>query len=157
MKKSTLIVLILLFSFLQGCATNYQAQGLTGGFTETQLDKNVFKVSFRGNGYTSPERASDLALLRSAELTLLHGYKYFIVVENSDVVNVSTYTTPTTSYTTFYGNTAQTYTYGGQTYNTSRPNSTNVIVCFDEKPDNAVLSYNAEFVYKQLSAKYEIQ
>ena len=132
MKKSTLIVLILLFSFLQGCAANYQPRGQTGeGFTETQLDKNVFRVSFSGNRYTESERASDLALLRSAELALLHGYKYFIVADNSDVIDVR-----------------------GER---SIPSSTNVIVCFDEKPDNAVLSYNAEFVYKQLSAKYEIQ
>ena len=132
MKKSTLIVLILLFSFLQGCAASYQPRGETGeGFTETQLDKNVFRVSFSGNRYTDSERASDLALLRSAELTLLHGYTYFIVADNSDVIDVR-----------------------GER---SRPSSTNVIVCFDEKPDNATFSYNAEFVYKQLSAKYEIQ
>ena len=132
MKKSTLIVLILLFSFLQGCAANYQPRGQTGeGFTETQLDKNVFRVSFSGNKYTDSERASDFALLRSAELTLQHGYKYFIMADNSDAIDVR----------------------GDR----SRPSSTNVIVCFDEKPADAVFSYDAELVYKQLSAKYDIQ
>ena len=35
---------------LAGCATAYQPEGLTGGFDETQLDRNVFRVSFKGNG-----------------------------------------------------------------------------------------------------------
>lgn len=39
-----------------GCATGYHARGLSGGFSETQLDENVFEVSFHGNGYTSHGR-----------------------------------------------------------------------------------------------------
>lgn len=154
MKKITLFAI---FLFLIGCSTPYQSIGPTGGFTETQLDENVFRVSFQGNRYTSSEVAADFALLRSAELTLLYGYKYFIIVDNSDVIDVKSYTTPVSSYTTIYGNTAQTYTYGGITYNRSIPSSTNVIVCFHEKPTDTVLSFNAEFLYKNLSAKYEIE
>ena len=47
---------------------------MSGGFTESQLDTNVFRVTFKGNGYTSPDRAEDMALLRSAELALQHGF-----------------------------------------------------------------------------------
>src|SRR5437764_1386447 len=54
------------------CATPYQRHGFTGGFSESQLDENVFRVNFRGNGYTSPERAADFTLLRSAELARAH-------------------------------------------------------------------------------------
>ena len=153
MKKITLFVLLL---FLFGCSTSYQSIGVTGGFTETRLNENIFRVSFRGNGFTSSEQAADFALLRSAELTLLYGYKYFIVIDNSEVVDVNSYTTPVTSYTTVYGNTAQTYYYGGATYNISRPSSTNVIACFHEKPTDTVLSFDAEFLYNQLTTKYEI-
>ena len=55
---------------LVACATAYQPQSFSGGFSETQLDKNVFRVSFKGNGYTNAERAEEMALLRSAELAL---------------------------------------------------------------------------------------
>jgi hypothetical protein len=64
---------------LAACATAYQQKGLTGGFDETQLDRDVFRVTFKGNGYTAPERATDLALLRCAEITLANGHKYFAV------------------------------------------------------------------------------
>ncbi len=47
---------------LAACATAYQPQSFSGGFTETQLDKNVFRVSFQGNGYTRAERAEEMAI-----------------------------------------------------------------------------------------------
>ena len=52
---------------LTGCMTAYQPDGLTGGYSEVQLSENVWRVSFKGNGYTSRERAVDMALLRSAD------------------------------------------------------------------------------------------
>jgi len=67
MKK--LIAIVILAFILQGCATSYQKTSFTGGYSETQLDENVFNVSFKGNGYTSRERVADFTLLRSAELT----------------------------------------------------------------------------------------
>ncbi|MFD2177758.1 CC0125/CC1285 family lipoprotein [Veronia pacifica] len=161
MKK--LSVLILVLACLQGCATTYQSNGFTGGYSETQIDENVFKVTFKGNAYTSKERASDFTLLRSAELTLQNGFTYFAVIDANSYSSNSTYTTPTTSNTSasFYGSGSYTYgnatttTYGGQTYNISKPNSSNTIVCFKEKPEN-LFSYNAKFTYKSISQKYGI-
>jgi len=116
---------------LAACATPYQPRGARGGFSETQLDRNVFQVTFRGNGYTSGERAADFTLLRSAELTLANGFNYFIIAEKAARTSLSTYTTPTQSYTTstatVVGNTAYgqstTTTYGGQTYLIRKPRS----------------------------------
>jgi hypothetical protein len=107
-----------------------------GGFSETQLDENVFRVSFRGNEYTRPERAADFSLLRAAELARNNGYSYFVIVDSQSYARHSTYTTPTTSTTTAQINTvgtgnisgnnvnfsansigtATTHTYGGQTF-----------------------------------------
>ncbi len=159
-----LFIITFVAIFIQGCATTYQRAGLTGGYSETQLDENVFKVSFRGNGYTERERVSDFTLLRSAELTLENGYKYFVIIDANSYTSNSTYTTPTTSHTTgsanVYGNSvygrATTTTTGGQTYNISKPSSSNTIVCFKEKPDSG-FSYNAEFIYKNISEKYGIK
>ena len=153
MKK---VLLILAIVFIQGCATAYQKQGFSGGYTETQLDTNVFKVNFAGNGYTGRERASDFALLRCAELTLDNGYNYFATIDSNQSTTNSSYTTPTQTYgtATAYGNTAYgtSTTYGGQTFHISKPSSSHTIVCFKEKPKG--FSYNAKFIKKSLKAKY---
>src|SRR6266478_2576237 len=96
--RTTLAVLIV--ALLAGCATPYQAKGMTGGFSETQLDENVFQVRFNGNGYTSGERAADFTLLRSAELAREHDYAYFVIVQSKGGYSYSTHTTPTQSHTT---------------------------------------------------------
>jgi len=132
------IILTGLAIVLGACATSYKPQGLSGGFSETQLDRNVFRVSFRGNGYTRPERAEDFALLRSAELALRNGFTHFIIVDGRSSSEYGAYTTPTQSYTTggatSYGNTAYgsatTTTYGGQSFLIRKPSATNTIVCF---------------------------
>jgi len=164
-KLSVLFTLaVLLAILLAGCATQYQAQGLSGGYTDTQLGENIFQVSFRGNGYTPSERAADFALLRAAEVTMENGFRYFVVVESGRDASVSAFTTPTQSYTTgsaySYGNTAYgsatTTTYGGQTFFIRTPSATNTILCFKEKPEIAGLVFDAEFVTKSLKRKYEI-
>jgi len=163
MKK--LIAITFAALILQGCATSYQKIGFLtgGGYSEIQLDENVFNVSFRGNGYTSRERVADFTLLRSAELTLEHGFQYFAIIDANSYTSNSTYTMPTTSHTTgiAYGSgnyaygSATTTTTGGQTYNISKPRSSNTIVCFKEKP-KTVFTYNANFIYKNIRQKYGI-
>ena len=158
MKKLKLIILLNSCFFISACSTTYQPQSFTGGYEETQLDTNMFRVSFRGNGYTSAQKTTDFTLRRSAELTLESGYSYFVIVnENTDIRN-STITTPQNSYTT--GNvdnsgyfSANTNTYGGQTINISKPTTSNTIVCYKQKPVG-ILSYNAAFILRSMVAKY---
>jgi len=59
--------------------TAYQAKGLTGGFSQTQLSEYVYEVRFQGNGYTSADRVGQFLLRRAAELTLETGHRYFVV------------------------------------------------------------------------------
>ena len=159
-----ILAAISLIAVLGGCATAYQSESLSGGFSETQLDTNVFRVSFRGNGYTRVERAEELALLRSAELTLKNGFTHFAIIDGRTREQLGTYTTPTHSYTTvnatIYGNsahgTARTTTYGGQTFNISKPSTTNTIMCFNGKPDIQGLTYDAQFICNSLGQKYEV-
>ncbi len=158
-----LSILLLSSVLISGCATTYQSHSYSGGYSETQLDENVFKVSFRGNGYTNRERVADFTLLRSAELTMQSGYKYFVIVDANSYTSNSTYTTPIKSNTTVsaygFGNyahgNARTTTSGGKTYNVSKPSSSNTIVCFKEKPKNG-FSYNAKFIFKNITKKYDI-
>ncbi len=56
-------------AFLAACATSYQPDGFSGGYSDMKLGENVWQVDFRGNGYTSSARARDFSLLRAAEIT----------------------------------------------------------------------------------------
>jgi hypothetical protein len=94
------LLVVALGALTTGCATTYHTQSLTGGFTETRLDENVFQVRFAGNGYTSRERAADFCLLRCCELAQQYGYAYLIVVDSAHYTKDSAYTTPTTATTT---------------------------------------------------------
>ena len=78
-------------------STPYQPMGFKGGYENTQLDKNVFEVTFSGNGLTSRQRVRDFAMLRSAELTIQNGYKYFISTNENTSSTQHTVVTPQTS------------------------------------------------------------
>jgi hypothetical protein len=145
----TFVILFALVIFLTGCATKYQPEGFTGGYSESQLGDNIFQVSFRGNSYTGHEIESDFALLRSAELTLQNGFRYFVVVRPDKDASVSAYTTPTQLYTTKYA-------YGGETYYISKPSASNTILCFKEKPEGGGLIFDATLVTQTLKKKYRI-
>ena len=149
------IVIAIVALFIQGC-TPYQKKGLAGGYSETQLDENVFKISFRGNAYTARERVADFTLLRSAELTLKNGFEYFVIIDADSYVSHSSSTTPTRYYTNFSNGSATTYKIGGQTTHITKPSSSNTIVCFKQKP-KSVFSYSANYVYKSIREKYEIK
>jgi hypothetical protein len=160
-KLIELLGIAILFSC---CATAYQSKGLMGGHSETQLGANIFQISFRGNAYTSNELAADFCLLRSAEVALENGFQYFIIVEADKTSKISSYTTPKTTQTTgsvrISGNIATgqatSYTTGGQTYHYSRPRTTNMILCFKDKPESEGLVFDAKFVRQAIRKKYLI-
>lgn len=147
---------------LAGCATKYQSDGgWGGGFSEVQLDKNVFKISFNGNNYTRPERAQELALLRSADLTLQHGYSYFVIMEGNSREDVRMYTAPveSTTKTSRRGNgelVSRTTTTGGNTMVDTYPTTTNTIMVYMKKPDVAGIAYDARFLCGSLAKKYQV-
>lgn len=71
-------------ALLAACATAPSLYGPAAGpgdpgFSQTQIENNRFRVSYRGNEADSIQRVDDLALVRSAELTLERGYDWFIV------------------------------------------------------------------------------
>lgn len=121
------------------CATPYQGMGFRGGYSETQLGPNVFRVAFKANAFSSHERAANLALLRSAELTLEHGFRYFVLVDSEAYSKASMHSSNNHAYTL------------------SKPRRTNTIVCFREKPDLQGSIFDAEFLVKSLRSKYEIR
>ena len=161
MKSLIASVLVLLVA---GCATPYQPTGLAGGFTETQIDTNVFRVTFKGNGFTSPERAEDMALLRSAELTLKHGFTHFAIADGRSRSETVTIDTPAQATTrgsiSTYGNTsylnARTQITGGDSITVAKPSTSNTIVLFKGKPQIAAFVYDAQFIMNSLGPKVGI-
>lgn len=148
---------------LAGCATAHQPYSYFGGggYRDVQLAENVFKVTVEANAYTSNSAATDLALLRSAELALEHKFKYFVIGTTSDDSYFSSLTTPTTTnvYATRYGNTVRgtAQTTGGQTYSFHFPAPTMTITCFTEKPALNGTIYDAAIVSKSLRAQHGIK
>jgi len=70
---------------LTGCATNYQSASFWGnGYTSYRIAEDTHSITFRGNQYTTKERAEQFAMLRAAELTLESGYTHFLVLEQKD-------------------------------------------------------------------------
>lgn len=161
MTINTAISIFLIF-ILSACATAYQPKSFSGGYSQIQLGENIWRVSFEGNGYTRAERAADLSLLRSAELTLEQGYSYFALAGATSSAATGAFTTPTTSYTTgsayssggmTHGN-ATTQTFGGHMVFISKPTASNTIVMFREKPEAQFLVFDAKVICRGLSQQY---
>lgn len=157
-------VLLLWLFLLAGCVTPYQPLGYTGGFSETQLSENIFQVNFKGNGDTSSERASDFALLRSAEVTLENGYRYFALMDSQNTEKVSHHKTPVRAHTTgdlnihgSYGTYSETTSFSGGQINTIRkPRAFNTIICFKDKPKNMQFVFDAAFIKQSIRSKYKL-
>jgi len=124
--------------FVVACATDYQAKGYTGGFSETQLGENSYRIYFSGNAKTSSERASDFALLRAAELTIENGHQFFIVTESQDKVS-----------TRVIGDEDSVTTQ-------NRPRTDITVRMFDTKPQDSRIVYEAKFVRQSIRGKYKI-
>jgi hypothetical protein len=123
-----MLVLIALIA-LVGCETAYQPQSFTGGYSEFLTAPDEAVITFHGNGFTSGERVVEMAALRCAEVTLAHGYRYFVGTSASDISGQTSFTTPGYAHTygtaTGYGNfatgNATTTFVPPQTFNVNKP------------------------------------
>ncbi len=75
------------------------------GFSEQRIEKNRYRLTFRGNSSTTRETVENYLLFRSAELTVQKGYDYYIVIEG-DTETKKSYSS--SGYGSFYGS----YGYG---------------------------------------------
>jgi len=139
MKKRTHVAGVLAVAHLAACATGYHGMGFTGGLSETQVESNVWVVTFNGNAYTTNERASDFVLLRSAELALQSGFRYFILVDNKKL------------------NSSEETKIGKETYTLEKPGRSSRIVCFVERPNVKGMVYDARVTWNSIAPKYDVQ
>jgi hypothetical protein len=79
-------------------ATPYQplqaGAAQAGGYSDTKIEPNRFKVTFQGNGMTSRDTVETYLLYRAAELTLHEGYDWFETVDRATDKHVDTYADP---------------------------------------------------------------
>jgi hypothetical protein len=117
--KATILASTLL---LTACSTPYQPNNFFGGYTDYMIQPNEALVAFQGNGFTS---ARDVLLMlgrRCAEVTVKHGYRYFVLARATDLSTGWSYTTP--GYANTYG-TGSAYGFGN--YATGSYHATTVI------------------------------
>jgi len=83
------IIVVYLSIFLVSCSTGYRPLNDSGGYWDERIEStsNRFKIGYDGNKWHSDpinrkERVIDLALLRSAEVALENGFKYFIISDS---------------------------------------------------------------------------
>ncbi len=165
MRMVRFIAVTLLVTLMTACAaTEYQSFGSTGGYRDTQLAPDVFRVSFLGNGFTSDERVQDFVMLRAAELTLANNANYFVVISSADQSRIDTHVAPGSSRTSgtvsTYGNTG--YYSGTTTYSAPqvqtyyKPGAGMMIRTFRTKPEGGVV-FDASFIVNSIRTKYGIK
>jgi len=84
-KKSLVVLLVLLAPILSGCVAGYHSENLLfGGFSDRQISSTEFQVTAVANLIAGMDRVERIALLRSAELTLQNGGTHFSILGTDD-------------------------------------------------------------------------
>ncbi|SEL84407.1 hypothetical protein SAMN05216359_11941 [Roseateles sp. YR242] len=143
------------------------------GYSDAQVGPDTFKVTFLATDAGGITTANDLVLLRSAEVTLTHGFRYFVVTSEDRDVKTSSFdiaaqettqsktqvvkreepgvrertTTTTTTYTP------------AKTVVLNHPEVTQLIRCYTEPPKDAGgrMVYDADFLWKEIGRTYKVE
>lgn len=155
------IVMLLAAMLIAGCATPYTNDGLTGGASETQLSTSQWQVRFRGNGYTTPDKAADYCLLRCADIALREGFPFFVLIGENTRVDERRWTQPEAYRAELHRTGPDTYkgtvTGGPVQWRASFPTANNRILLLKTNPENAPEVYDAAIVARSLRQKYGIK
>jgi len=111
MAKTSLAIAaaLVLAASLTACetATPYQpavrGNATSGGYSETRLEPNRWRVTFTGNSVTSRDTVEGYLLFRAAELTLQNGDDWFSMVDRQTDARQRTYVQPDPLYRPWYG------------------------------------------------------
>ena len=79
------LLTVLAAATLAACATQtpYAPADSRGhGFADQRIERDRYRISFRGNSLTTRNEVENALLLRAAEVTLDNGYDHFIVVSD---------------------------------------------------------------------------
>ncbi len=71
---------------VSGCATTYDTEKSywTGnrGFSQTQLENDIWQIDFTGNTHTNSETRKKYLLKKAAEITIKENYSFFKVIQS---------------------------------------------------------------------------
>lgn len=76
--------ILLALVMLAGCATAYGPRGLTGGYTDTRVEEDVYRIRFSGNGRTSKNTVWQYWIYRCAEFTKEKGFSHFMLLKKDE-------------------------------------------------------------------------
>jgi hypothetical protein len=128
MKK---ILLITFLFILSNCSTPYQKNsfmGLTGGYKDSQLSHNSFRVVAKGNAFTSLDEVQNIVLMRAAELTVNNNYDVFQIIKSNTRINSSIVSNPGQTITTYTpGQASSSATHGGSISTIKKPTADIII------------------------------
>lgn len=158
----TRTLLPLLVCILAGCASSQvgylRARTPSGeGYSDTKIQDGIYSVQFKGRSDTNVQRVSDFALLRSAELTLQGGDRYFTVLTEKNDSQRVTDSIPSEApigcvgrncFTSFY-TVWNTYTY-------SIPGIYFMIQTYKEKPSAQATVFDAQQVKDNIERQYNL-
>jgi hypothetical protein len=82
---------------------NVRGQATSGGYSETRLEPNRWRVTFSGNSMTSRETVEGYLLFRAAELTLQNGDDWFAIADRHTDAKQHAYVQPDPLYRPWYG------------------------------------------------------
>ena len=136
MKIPNSILSLSVVLFVTGCATSYQSSGPTGGYGDTQLAPDAFRVVFSGNAYSTDEQAQDYALLRASQVTIQHGFTCFAITSEKYAMHSDP---AHHTIVLFY-----------------QPKEELAIRCYKTRPD-APFTYDAAFLQQSMKKKYHMK
>ena len=170
MKRVNATVAMFLSILLISCTTGYRPLNDSSGYWDERIEpsSNKFTIGYDGNKWHSnpvnrKERVMDLALLRSAEVALENGFKYFIVsdskVYTEKTRSLQSSITSNTTASRLKRNASETYQIKAifKTVNyveLAEDLRTNAVMQSGEFKDYAV--YNADLVVYTINRKYDM-
>jgi hypothetical protein len=165
MKTSPIILIAISLALLSGCATTYQDMGDTGGYYHQKIAEDIYRIGFRGNGFTNSKRAKDFAMLRAAEVGQQLEYYYMSVEGQEDLSKTTVVNTGSTSYTTgsvhgsgnssYYSGTTNTYS---NSIPVRKPQIEFVVRYFEAEPQGRFLEvHEIAPLVSELKTKYSIE
>lgn len=151
MNKILFIATLLLVS---GCKTgNYQEFNGGIGYQSSQLNNNEYNVTYTGRQSTNIKKVNDFVLLRSAEITLEKGYKYFVITDAKNNRNEAGHNQTNLNVVNGRMGATQTGSWSNTSGSSDRK-SEMTIMLFNDKPDS--ISYDADIISKAIQNEYGI-
>ncbi len=148
--------------FLSGCAAPMayvKSSGRGGGYSDTKIQDGIYSIQFTGNSDSDVQRVTDLAFLRSAEVALQNGYKYFTIISEKPGDKQIVRSVPDSMPVSCVGRHCfpENYYSSWQTYTYPIPATYFMIQCHREKPEGASgLVFDAEQVRANLREQYRL-